>query len=395
MSRLAIVIPAVSGVESLEATLISVLENRPAASEVIVAANFAYEDPYDLADEVCFMAAPGRSGFVGCANLAIGAAHAPLVHVLAAGCTVSEGWADAALKHFDDPRVAAVAPLVRDAQRSDHVLAIGVDYSVGGARRQPRQRLDRASAAGAKAVFGACGFAGFFRKSALDAVGGWSNQTGATLADVELAWSLQRSGYRAICEPAAQVYASRVPIPREGALRQGFYAERLFWRNAGSVGWIKSLAMHPFTVAADTLASLTSPAVVLRLVGRLWACCQTGYYVRHYQELRHGMDPADVVPIEPPAGRLRVDGGHGAAGPQRSKRAASRLERCTLASSVLSPDPRHRVAPNGWAFKRTCHARRVPSGAGAARSTSERGTFFFNSPGKFARFARAAACPSE
>ena len=63
MSRLAIVISAVSGVEPLESTLVSVLENRPRDVEIIVVANFAYDDPYDLAGEVRIMAAPGNSDF--------------------------------------------------------------------------------------------------------------------------------------------------------------------------------------------------------------------------------------------------------------------------------------------------------------------------------------------
>jgi hypothetical protein len=322
VSRLAIVIPAVSGVESLEATLISVLENRPADCEVIVAASFAYDDPYDLAGEVHFMAAPDQTDFVGCANLGLGAAAAPVVHILADGCTVSDGWADVAVKHFDDPRVAAVAPLVLDTERRKRVLAAGVEYGAGGARRQPTGRLDRLQAAGAKTVFGACVFAGFFRKSALDGVGGLTAVTGTTLADVELACQLGRMGYHAVCEPAAEVFSSRAPLARESAFRQGFYCERQFWRNAGSVGWAKSLVMHPITIAADTLVNLTGPAAVLRLCGRLWACCQVGHYVRHYHELRHSMEPADVVPIEPAVGRVRTDGNH-AAGPQQPKRARS------------------------------------------------------------------------
>ncbi len=362
MSRLAIVISAVSGVESLETTLVSVLENRPPGSEVIVVANFAYDDPYDLAGEVQIMAAPVRTDFVGCANLGIGATQAPLVHVLAAGCTVTDGWADAAVKHFDDPRVAAVAPLVLDAARRNRVLAAGMVYGAGGVRRQSKPGLQRAEAAGARQVFGACGFASFFRKSALAAVGGCTSQVGPTMADVELACSLRRAGYRAICEPASHVYSPRTPLPREAAFGQGFCAERIFWRNAGSMGWKKSLALHPWVVAVDTLAHLMNPAVVLRLAGRLWACCQIGEYVRHYHELTHNMEPADVVPIEPAAGRLRVDGSHAGTREPRSKRirSASGSERREIASRADSPPAqprRRRHSPAAHLCKRTCHAK--------------------------------------
>jgi GT2 family glycosyltransferase len=321
--RLAIIIPAVSTVESLEATLVSVLENRPRDCEVLVVANFCYDDPYSLHDEVRFLTAPGESDFVTCANVGVAATRAPLVHVLAAGCEASEGWADAALAHFRDPRVAAVAPLLLKIKRRQRVLAAGIDYRAGGARRHPAPGLEKAKAAGPRPVFGACGFAGFFRKSVLESIGGWNHQAGTGLADVELAWSLRRLGYLAVCEPESQVLSSAAAVARESAFRQGFYAERTFWRNAGSVGWVKSLAMHPLVVAADSLAHLVKPSVVLRLAGRLWACCQIGDYVRHYHRLNQ-VEPADVLQLDAIADRSRIDAGHASpkpAGQGQSKRA--------------------------------------------------------------------------
>jgi hypothetical protein len=312
--RLAIVISAVSTVEALETTLVSVLENLPRDCQVIVAANFPYEDPYDLGDEVQFLAAPGKANFLECANLGLRNCRAPLVNVLAAGCVVSEGWADAALGHFADPRVAAVAPLVLDVDRPKRVLAAGIGYRSGGARRQLTPRLQRAQAAGATPVLGACGFAAFLRRSALDAIGGWTSESGAVLADVELAWSLSRAGYRAICEPQSQVLASRTPVPRGSSFAQGLYAERLFWRGAGSGGWLASLAMHPFVAALDTLANLPNPGVLLRLLGRMWACCQVGHYVRHYHQLRREAEAADIVRLAPAAGRVRPGDGRTVAG---------------------------------------------------------------------------------
>ena len=61
MPRLAIVITAVGSVESVERTLVSVLENRPTDCEVFVALNQPYSDPYDLKDEVRFVQNDSRS----------------------------------------------------------------------------------------------------------------------------------------------------------------------------------------------------------------------------------------------------------------------------------------------------------------------------------------------
>ena len=51
-------IPAPSDVAALEDTLVSVLEKRPADAEVIVALGCAYDDPWNIREEVTFVQAP-------------------------------------------------------------------------------------------------------------------------------------------------------------------------------------------------------------------------------------------------------------------------------------------------------------------------------------------------
>ena len=50
--QLSIVVPVFGDSAAFEATLVSVLENQPSCSEVIVAHDGSYDDPFDLADEV-------------------------------------------------------------------------------------------------------------------------------------------------------------------------------------------------------------------------------------------------------------------------------------------------------------------------------------------------------
>ncbi len=71
MPRLAIIISAVGSVESWEGTLVSVLENRPADCEIIVALSQPYADPYDLKDEVRFVAPLGRGSATATINAAL------------------------------------------------------------------------------------------------------------------------------------------------------------------------------------------------------------------------------------------------------------------------------------------------------------------------------------
>ena len=176
----------------------------------------------------------------------------------------ANGWAERALDHFADLSVGAVAPLLL-AIRSPRT-GIGRGHRVSRRRSTPRPGEKARSGSPPPdrlRVFGVCGQAAFFRRSALEAVGGWTAAVGPELADVELAWAFRRAGYRTVLEPAACVYAQALPSARMGAFRQGLYGERLFWRNAAQVGWLKALAAHAWLVGWDTVAHLPHPSVLL------------------------------------------------------------------------------------------------------------------------------------
>jgi len=53
--RLSIVIPCLGGAAEFDATLVSVLQHRPADCEVLVIHNEPYDDPYALGHEVRFV----------------------------------------------------------------------------------------------------------------------------------------------------------------------------------------------------------------------------------------------------------------------------------------------------------------------------------------------------
>ena len=55
MPRLTILIPCVGGAAAFDATLVSVLQHRPADCEVLLVHTEPYDDPYDLAGEVQFL----------------------------------------------------------------------------------------------------------------------------------------------------------------------------------------------------------------------------------------------------------------------------------------------------------------------------------------------------
>jgi hypothetical protein len=331
--RLAIVIPAVGSAEALEATLLTVLENRPDDCEVVAVTNFDYADPYDLGDEVRFVAAGAQADVVGCAAAAIHVVRSPVVHVLTGGCEATEGWADRALAHFADLSVGAVAPVVLRSDRRDQILSAGIEYHAGGGRRLRVVKLRRINAAAPEAVFGAGLVGGFFRRSALEAVGGWSIEKGPELAEVELAWAMCRAGYRTLLEPSALVYCGAMPTDEASPFSQGVHAERLFWRNAAAVGWPKALLAHAWLVGWETLTHLVRPSAAARLAGRAWGAIDLSHYLRRgvaqvpANATEHQGHPAPDCIRMPVADRRRIDQGEpsdpGAGGRRSTKRMRS------------------------------------------------------------------------
>ena len=147
VSRLSIIIPYGGNSKRLEDTLVSVLENRPPECEVLVLLSQPYENPYHLDDEVCFRRVADGAGLVEATNQGIQLSRAPIVHLLACGTEVREGWADSAVEHFQDPRVAAVAPLAIDLNHRDRVLAAGIRYTSAGRIHLCRRGCDVATLA--------------------------------------------------------------------------------------------------------------------------------------------------------------------------------------------------------------------------------------------------------
>ena len=67
--RLSIIIPAPGNETTLEETLVSVLENRPENSEIVVVLGFGYHDPWSVGEEVRFIQAPIGSNRVSTSDL--------------------------------------------------------------------------------------------------------------------------------------------------------------------------------------------------------------------------------------------------------------------------------------------------------------------------------------
>jgi hypothetical protein len=265
---LSIVIPIVGDAQGLDDTLVSVLENRPAHCDVIVVHNQPYHDPYNLSDEVRFVEVDRGANLAECWNQGFALARSPVVHVLACGVEATPGWTDAAMPHFADPAVAAVAAVVVDRDDRQKIISAGQNYRIEGAvwELAQGQRLNDTNVASQK-IIGPNPSAAFYRASAVQSVGGFSPSLGDSVASIDLALALRQAGFRCVCEPQCLAHAAATPR-RTSAFQQGRNHERLFWRWASTHGRVASWIGHGALLAGQSVISLWHPSMIAQLVGR-------------------------------------------------------------------------------------------------------------------------------
>lgn len=283
MPSLACIIPVVGNTDGLESTLVSVLERRPDGCEVLVVLAAAYHDPYDLKGEIQFLQAPPGAGLVDCVNLGILATRAPIVHLLAAGSEVDSGWIERALEHFDDSRVAAVTPLVYDRMDRERIVAAGVSCGRGGRRilHHSMPIEDESSPVSVGPVVQAA----FYRKSALEALGGGLPlDVGDDFADVDLAGSLRQANWHLKLEPNCRIFSSSIGKPPSGGFMSGRASERFYWRQYSEAGGLIGLLTHCLVVTRDLMRCKPLWKAPAEFLGRLAALCQLGLY-RKYRQL--------------------------------------------------------------------------------------------------------------
>jgi GT2 family glycosyltransferase len=267
---LSIIIPVVGNPSSLDDTLVSVLENRPNNSEIIVVHNRPYDDPYNLADEVRFIEVRRRAGFVECLNEGVAASQSPIVQVLACGVEVCPDWADNALPEFSDPGIAAVGVAVVTRDESPKIVSIGWGYRSEGTAWRPGQGHLLAEAFGR--VSNLCGpdtLATFYRKSALEAVGGFAKGVGDTLVGLDVAIALRQAGFQCTLSSTSMAYQDE-DAKNDSAFQFGRHVERLFWRWASAKGLATSLIGHFAVLTGQCVVGIVRPKMLLQLAGRFF-----------------------------------------------------------------------------------------------------------------------------
>jgi GT2 family glycosyltransferase len=296
-ARLSVIIPSHNRADLLRLCLASVLRHAPAGAEVVV----VDDGSPDGAVSEAALTFPGvrvlrrekQSGFCAAANAGLRTATHPIVELLNDDTEVEAGWADAALKWFADPTVAAVAPLVlrrSDDDVSPRIDSAGDRYYLGGvAGKRGHGRTVEAEYLQARSVFGASASSAFYRRDAVLAAGGFPESFGAYFEDVDLSFRLHWAGYRVVYEPASRVWhrvsASYGPPCRRLLEQQARNEERVFWRNLPRGLLLRALPLHLAVLAGKGWRRWREGQLLPFLRGKLGVLGEAAELFRYRRQL--------------------------------------------------------------------------------------------------------------
>ncbi len=300
---LSIVIPSYKRADLLRNCLAAVVQHAPPKTEIIVVDDASADRAISLASS-CFAGVRTirlrrQSGFCVAANEGIRQSQGDIVELLNDDTEVRQGWAEAAMAWFEQEDVGSVAPLVLCWPDGRVVDSAGDCYSLGGvARKRGHGRPVQSGDLQARRVFGASGAAGFFRRSALDDVGLFPECFGAYFEDVDLAFRLQRAGWRTIFEPEAQVLhhvsSSYGHTSRRLVERQSHNEERVFWRNIPSDKLAEAILRHLAVLVGKALIRWAEGTLMPFVFGRLRLLGEIEAIRRHRRELAK-LGPLDTA----------------------------------------------------------------------------------------------------
>jgi hypothetical protein len=265
--KLSIIVPADGAQQDLDNTLVAVLENRPAHCEIVVPHADTYRDPYDLSDEVRFVASPDAT-LVSLVNAGIRASQGEIVHVLGAGTIATPNWTDPVLARFEQTQdLAAVAPLLMDAQRPDRIAAAGVRYATGGDKRWVGYGARVSTRPRRYRIDGPALQAAFFRRKTLLKIGPFHDGYGSYHVDSDYAARLRLAGLGCEHVGESRLLTSLPKTPR--GYRAGRQAEYLYRAHRDHFGAVGPRVAHAWHVTWTTLGSIPSPAALTTLCGRV------------------------------------------------------------------------------------------------------------------------------
>lgn len=283
MPNLSIIIPSYSRADLLAACLRSILDSTEHTNLQIIVVDDA------SANHRVFMTSrsfPGvevirlaeRSGFCAAINAGLSRAQADIVQVLNDDTEVTPGWFETPLQRFHDyPHLGSIAPLVLQWGNPGKIDSAGDGYDLGGYAysRGRGERLSERWLIGSE-VFSAAGSAAFFRRDALQSVGGFPEDFIAYFDDIEVGFKLRQAGYTCWYEPLSKVLhhgsASHGKRPSRRLTEQlALNEERMFCRHLSSDHRWRQLTRHAAVLGAKALRRCADGTLLPFCMGRVKA----------------------------------------------------------------------------------------------------------------------------
>ena len=237
---LSIVIPTYNQRDLLDRCLASLIRFAPADAEILVVDDGSNDGTASHVEEcwpsVRVIRLPRNSGFCTAANAGWRAAGGEIVELLNNDAEVTEGWVEEPLRCFRDPSVGAVAPLVKRLPFRNRIDSAGDEYlGYGHARKRLEGRSCSEQVLSSCEVFSASASSAFYRREAMEKVGGFPDRFGAYFDDVDLGFRLRLAGYHCLFAPTSIVYhwvsQSHSHASRQLLHQVAANSERLFWIN--------------------------------------------------------------------------------------------------------------------------------------------------------------------
>lgn len=275
MTQFAIIVPAIGDQQVVDDTLVSVLENCDGRARVLVPCDADYEDRYDLSDEVdfhrCDLARElGNAwkqrpflAWTSLANEALYATQDPYVALMLPGVSMLPGSMDTVVEIFDSkPETASLSPVLLPADQDDTDATVAVAIPTGTRVAVSQSQLDQFGLH----MIGASMMSGFFRTSALLAVGGWNTAIHPLVADVDLNMRLTEAGYEIHQTPFSRMIINSVPDLDFDRYRLARDSQIIYRQNQRSRGY--SAALRPTRVIREMLSNIGSGSIAT-MAGRI------------------------------------------------------------------------------------------------------------------------------
>ena len=210
-ARVSVVIPNLNGVQWLPGCLDALAAQTFRDQEVLLVDNGSTDGSVALLraryPQVRLLPLERNTGFAPAVNLGIGAAAGEYVALLNTDTVARPGWLAALVRALDEspPETGAVASKMLSLEDSSRIDDAGDALSWTGAAEkrghgEPAHRFTQRDE-----VFSVCAGAALYRRSFLEAVGGFDARFFAYLEDVDLGLRGRLLGYRDVFEPAAEV----------------------------------------------------------------------------------------------------------------------------------------------------------------------------------------------